>query len=426
MNILLVEDSATLRHKMCSYITTAGHKPVVTSSGEEALQILEHTPFDMVIMDVEMPGLDGFETTRLIRESYDNWIPIIFVTGKNDDVDFRDGIEVGGDDYLIKPVSEIILHAKIRAMERIINMRDQLNSLNRELVELSERDGLTKLYNRRTFDERASELWRQATRTKEPLSILIMDIDHFKDYNDYYGHQAGDECIIKVAHTIRASLSRPTDLLARYGGEEFIILLPDTHEDGAYHVAERIRESIWALNIPHRASPTHNKVSISIGGAVVSHTAGTRMHDQVNAADKALYVSKQNGRNRVTIRLFSPNSVVLVAENETAITTSIEGKLARHCAIMQAHNPEEAAELAMCNRPDLVIVDTDLCGGQGPATIKAIRENSITDNIPIILIGGHPVLTSVVHGVNTKDLHFPKPLDHQQFIRKLNELLIML
>ncbi len=426
MKILLVEDSATLRHKMCSSIVKAGHEAVVTSSGEEALQILEHTRFDMVIMDVEMPGLDGFETTRLIRESHDTWIPIIFVTGKNDDEDFRDGIEVGGDDYLSKPVSEIVLQAKLRAMERIIIMRDELNALNRELVELSERDGLTKLYNRRTFDERATELWRRAARTKEPLAILIMDIDHFKNYNDYYGHLAGDECIVKVAQAIRASLSRPTDLLARYGGEEFIIVLPDTHEDGAFHVAERIRENVLALNVQHRASPTHSRVSLSIGGAVVGHTAGTRMRDQINAADKALYASKQNGRNRVTIRMFSPTSLVLVAENENLIGSALDGRLVNQCAILQAHNPEEAVELAMCNRPDVIIVDTQLCGGQGLAAARAIRENSITSGIPLMIIGLRPQHARSNDDLTQKEFHFEKPLDQPQFIRKLNDLLIAL
>lgn len=190
MKILLVEDSATLRHAMSHFVRTAGHEPVIAKSGEEALQIIEQTAVDLIIMDVEMPGLDGFETTRLIREWLgDHWIPIIFVTGMSEDESLEEGIDAGGDDYLVKPVSQMIISAKIRAMERITDMRNQLATLNRELKVLSQRDGLTHLYNRRTFEELAEKQWKIATRNKAPLAVLLLDIDHFKQYNDYYGHQ---------------------------------------------------------------------------------------------------------------------------------------------------------------------------------------------------------------------------------------------
>ena len=158
MQILLVEDSATLRHAMSEYIRAAGHEALVAQSGEEALQMIEHTPFDLIIMDVEMPGLNGFETTRLMREWLgEHWIPIIFVTGKTDDASVEEGIEAGGDDYLSKPVSPIILKAKIRAMQRIVDMRNQLSEMNEALEQLSQRDSLTQLYNRRTFNDIAKQ-----------------------------------------------------------------------------------------------------------------------------------------------------------------------------------------------------------------------------------------------------------------------------
>lgn len=424
MKILIVEDSATLRHVLCAHISSAGHEPVVAVDGETALQILDQTEVDMVIMDVEMPGLDGFETTRLIREWLgDRWIPIIFVTGKNEEDDFREGIDAGGDDYLIKPVSETILIAKIRAMERIVEMRNQLNKLNEELTELSERDFLTKLYNRRTFEERAEEHWRKAARTKEPLSILLLDIDHFKAYNDFYGHIQGDQCIQKVASAIQNCLGRPGDIVARYGGEEFIMLLPNTREDGAHHVAERIRQAVVDLDIPHRESSTATHITVSIGGAVAAHTSGTRILDQINAADKALYSSKQNGRDKVTVKLFSPKTLILVAQYGQSIVKAIDGKLQNHCAVLHARSAEETVLLATSNRPDVIIMDQDLSEGRGQEAARVIRNQLSSTHIPMIFCGdsGRKGLEDIID--DELDTVLAPPLEPMALANQLNELL---
>lgn len=388
MNILIAEDSATIRHSMCRYIENAGHNPVIAYNGEQALQMFDPQSIDMVIMDVQMPGLDGFETTKLLREwleKEDLWLPIIFVTGKHDEQDLRRGIEVGGDDYLIKPVSETILVAKIRAMERIMAMRDELQRLNQSLVQLSERDSLTNLYNRRTFDERAESAWKQAARQNEALAVLIMDIDYFKAYNDTYGHMAGDECITRVAQTIRDSLSRPGDLVARYGGEEFIALLADTHDDGAYHVAERIRRNVAALNIRHRESPTAAYITLSIGGAVINHTVGTELRDQINAADKALYAAKQQGRNRVMVKLFSPKVRILIGDSGNELAHAIEGRLQQYFALLQARSGQEVIDIAIRNRPDVIVLSPNMPALGAADTAAALSSDSNTAQIPIVL-----------------------------------------
>lgn len=426
---MIVEDSATLRYRMCQYVSHAGHEPIIAENGESALQILDTTDVDMVVMDVEMPGLDGFETARCIRDWFGEfWIPIIFVTGKNEEDDLRRGIDAGGDDYLIKPVSEIILAAKIRAMERIINMRDELSALNRTLTELSERDGLTRLYNRRTFEERALHQWRIATRTKQSVAMLLMDIDHFKAYNDYYGHVAGDECIKKVASAIEQCLSRPGDLVARYGGEEFIAFLPDTREDGALHVAERIRAAVEGLRIKHRESKTHTHITLSVGGAVVTHTGSTRFLDQLNAADKALYGAKQAGRNRVIVKLFSPKTLILVAEAGCQAVRAIDGKLAHHCAILQARSGEEALDTAVRNRPDVVIIDEDLGGIGAVGAAREIRKHPATCDTHIVMLvnASSPAYTTPGAGTGAgteAETRFVKPVAGDDLINALNELL---
>ena len=279
MKVLLVEDSATLRHAMCQQIQKAGHETVVAESGEQALQLVETTPVDLVIMDVEMPGLDGFETTRLMRESFGNhWVPIIFITGMSDEASFHEGIEAGGDDYLIKPVTPVILRAKIRALERIADMRDQLHRLNEELKTLSQRDGLTGLFNRRTFEEKAIE--------QQVASILMIDVDHFKAYNDCHGHLAGDRCLKEVATSLAQVIRRPADLLARYGGEEFVVMLPHTDLEGARIVAETLRRSIRALGLPNRGIGSDSTVTVSIGGATTRHTSGMNPEALLQQADK--------------------------------------------------------------------------------------------------------------------------------------------
>lgn len=421
MNILIAEDSATIRHSMCQYIEGAGHTAIVAKNGEQALQMFDPESVDMVIMDVQMPGLDGFETTRLLREWLDKeelWLPIIFVTGKSKEQDLRKGIEVGGDDYLIKPVSETILLAKIRAMERIIAMRDELQRLNQNLVELSERDSLSKLYNRRTFDERAQCAWKRAARQNEALAVLIIDIDHFKLYNDHYGHMAGDDCIVQVAEALKGSLSRPGDIIARYGGEEFIALLSDTHEEGAYHVAERMRRRVAALGIAHEDSTTAAHVTISVGGAVINHTAGTELSSQVNAADKALYAAKQSGRDRAIVKLFSPSIRVLVGDAGSKLTRAIDGRLHNGFALLQARSGQEVIDVALRNRPDVIVICEEVPGLGAAETAAALRADSETAHIPIVVAG-----MSATAGRVEADAHIDMSQDTAALVKQLNQML---
>jgi diguanylate cyclase (GGDEF)-like protein len=426
MKILLVEDSPTLRHVLTNDIKHAGHQVIIAQSGEEALQIVETAKVDMILMDVEMPGLDGFETTRLIREMLgDHWIPIIFVTGKDNEEDLALGIDVGGDDYLTKPVKRVILQAKIRAMERIIAIRDQLRHLNLELRDLSERDSLTKLYNRRVFQARAEERWRQSIRSHEPMAILLLDIDHFKRYNDCYGHVAGDDCIFQVANAIARCVNRPGDVLARYGGEEFIALLHNTGEQGALHVAEAIRQSVASLQIPHQDSPTAPHVSLSIGGSVISLTTGTNLLEQINSADKWLYSAKQNGRNRCVIKVFNPQNNLLVVDAKGDVTESVDRALHGQFSLHTALDAESALLMAKEYQPDVVVLDAQLPGNSAISLVHQLRSLPETAQIPVLWVTEHAsdYVTLSSSSELRIDGFLTKPLDEHKLVTKVDSFL---
>lgn len=425
MKILLVEDSATLRYAMRNYIIEAGHTPLIAQSGEEALQMLETTPVDMIIMDVEMPGLNGFETTRLIREWLGgHWIPIIFVTGRNEDESYREGIEAGGDDYLIKPVSAMIIKAKIRAMERITEMRDQLNQLNAELEALSQLDSLTQIYNRRTFNEMAQQQWLLAARQQTPMSVLMIDVDHFKLYNDHYGHPAGDTCLKKITQAIRDCLNRPFDLLGRYGGEEFIVLLPETDSMGAMKVANAINAELERVNLRHEISPTHRNVTVSIGGASCAHTTSSSLEDLIKRADRALYKAKHSGRNRSLVDDIAIHKIILVVEQDTSATKLLIQMLTPQYNILYTETAEEALDICLDIHPDAIIMDAAIADENDERLCRQLARNPKTSPIPIVLISDtscsmRPVsdLTIGIRGC------LEKPIEKDALLQKLQFLI---
>lgn len=425
MKILLVEDSATLRYAMRNYIIEAGHTPLIAQSGEEALQMLETTPVDMIIMDVEMPGLNGFETTRLIREWLGgHWIPIIFVTGRNEDESYREGIEAGGDDYLIKPVSAMIIKAKIRAMERITEMRDQLNQLNAELEALSQLDSLTQTYNRRTFNELAQQQWLLAVRQQNPISVLMIDVDHFKLYNDHYGHPSGDTCLKRITQAIRDCLNRPFDLLGRYGGEEFIVLLPETDSLGALKVADAINAQMKKIGLRHEVSPTCEHVTVSIGGASCARTFAYSLEDLIKRADRALYKAKHSGRNRSIVDDIAIHKTILLVEQDTEATKKLMQMLTPQYNILYTETAEEALEICLDIHPDAIILDTAIADENEERLCRLLARNPKTNAIPIVLISEESCslrpISDVTIGIRGC---LEKPIDKEALLQKVQFLI---
>lgn len=308
MKALVIDDTLTSSTVICHQLRRMGIEPLSAADGNSGIEMFkEHRP-DLVLLDVLMPGIDGYETAKRMRqlERDGEWTPIIFLTARTSDEDLERGIAVGGDDFLVKPVSEIVLNAKVRAMQRMAQMRyslvvltRRLDEANRELTRLSSVDGLTGIANRRQFDDSLQREWLRGIRTAAPLSLLMCDVDFFKQYNDLYGHQAGDECLCRVGHVLKEGARRPADMAARYGGEEFAVVLPDTDLEGALRVGEELRQGVETLAIPHDGAEL-GRVSISIGAAcaIPSREQGSAGY-LLGEADKALYRAKQAGRNRV-------------------------------------------------------------------------------------------------------------------------------
>jgi len=306
MLVLIVDDSKVIRLLVAECIAEMNHDIVFMESGAEAVEYTKANSPDLIMMDVEMPGINGFEATRQIREiKGEDWFPIIFLSTKIDDESYEKGILAGGDAYLAKPIQPLRLQLQIKAMERIYMMRQKLKSAQKDLLVANEKyrhlslfDELTGLANRRNFDKTLEKEFKLATRNKKPLSVIIADIDFFKIYNDTYGHQAGDECLSAVAKALADTVNRPADLACRYGGEEFTFILPTTDLKGAREFAERVRVAVSGLQIDHSGSTVSLHVSLSLGVSTYNgqFSSGEEITKQ---ADAALYQAKESGRNKV-------------------------------------------------------------------------------------------------------------------------------
>ncbi len=291
---LLLVDDQPINIQTLYRIFHADHEVFMATSGVQALELCQRTLPDLILLDVVMPELDGLEVCRQLKSSpLTADIPVIFVTAQNDPADETRALEAGGVDFISKPLNPAVVRARVRTHLTLKAQSDLL----RELVFL---DGLTGVANRRRFDDTLPVEWRHCQRSGAPLTLLLLDIDHFKLYNDHYGHQAGDACLQQVAATLRRAFRRPHDLVARYGGEEFVCLMPHCDLAAGQAQAETIRADLATQRIPHDASPTAVTVTVSIGVATAVASPDISVEALLAAADAQLYLAKKNGRDRVS------------------------------------------------------------------------------------------------------------------------------
>lgn len=262
-------------------------------SGEQALQLCRTVSPDVVLLDVCMDGLDGHEVCRRLKSDPQTMsIPIIFVTGRGAEEDEVRGLELGAVDFIVKPINPVIVRARVNTHLTLKRQNDILRSL--ALL-----DGLTGVANRRKFDDELARSWRQSLRDQAELSVIMIDVDYFKRYNDHYGHLQGDRCLQAVAGALEEAINRPYDLLARYGGEEFACVLPNTLLKDAVMVAERMRANVQALQLEHLGSDIGQFVTVSLGVAAATANNSIAAQALVEEADRRLYQAKQAGRARV-------------------------------------------------------------------------------------------------------------------------------
>ena len=311
MKILLVEDSAVVVLIMTRRLSSFGHEVLLAKNGREAVDMFRDCAPDLVLMDIEMPVMNGFEAASRIRavEATQQWAwtPIIFLTASDTVENLITAIEAGGDDFMAKSVPEPVLQAKMKAMGRMATLRQRLSVANHKLEELASSDGLTGLCNRRSMDERVDVAFAHATMLEGAFGLLMLDIDNFKKYNDHYGHQQGDDCLRKVAAVIGATVDAANAsgltvdaFAARYGGEEFSVVLPGVSVAALQQVANSIVQAVRELGIAHEKNANWEIVTISVGGVRRAPAMG-EIGDIFRAADAQLYRAKENGRNRVEL-----------------------------------------------------------------------------------------------------------------------------
>jgi diguanylate cyclase (GGDEF)-like protein len=290
---LLVVDDQPINIQVMYRCFAGDYQVFMATNGEQALSLCKSNPPDLILLDVVMPGVDGFEVCkRLKADESTHHIPVIFVTAHTDPAQETHGLSLGAVDFIAKPINPDVVRARVKTHLTLKFQSDLL----RKLVFL---DGLTGVFNRRYFDQQISTEWARAARNNTPLSLILLDVDFFKLFNDRYGHQAGDDTLRVIGVALKSCLRRPADLVARYGGEEFACILPETSYEDALAIANELEAKIRSLDIAHVSSEAAGVVTISVGLATRANNPDGDVSSLIGLADNLLYKAKHSGRARV-------------------------------------------------------------------------------------------------------------------------------
>lgn len=301
--ILVVDDLPVNIQLLRTYLSAEGYQVISAKDGAEAIEQVQENHPDLILLDVMMPKINGFEVCKIIKSNKDtNFIPVILVTALNELEDKVKGIDYGADDFITKPFNKVELLTRVKSLLRIKLLNDELNDKVIELQKTKEKlrqlaitDGLTGLYNHRHFKEHLQQELNRAQRHNLKVSVAMIDIDFFKDYNDNHGHLAGDMVLKGIAELLKENI-RNIDLAARYGGEEFALVLIETNKASAKIVAEKIRKLVEDYSFAFEETQPNGKLTISVGVATFPED-GKELEPLIKVADKRLYLAKQAGRN---------------------------------------------------------------------------------------------------------------------------------
>ncbi|ABK46013.1 response regulator receiver modulated diguanylate cyclase [Magnetococcus marinus MC-1] len=291
---IMIVDDEKINIDVLTSLLKADYRIIAAKTGAQAQNRLQKGLLpDLILLDISMPELDGYEVCRQLKEDpRSRDVPVIFITSRHGDDDEVQGFEVGAVDYIRKPFHPLVVRSRIKTHIDLKRHGDMLK-------QLAIMDGLTGIANRRRFDQFVDYEWSRSLRYQHNFSLIMLDIDYFKRFNDCYGHAQGDQCLKQVAYAISQAMPRPMDLAARYGGEEFACVLPETSREGAVTVANRVLQGVQELRIAHAHSNVANHVTVSVGIASMVPRSEDIPTTLLARADQALYHAKNSGRNQL-------------------------------------------------------------------------------------------------------------------------------
>ncbi|MCH7839692.1 MAG: response regulator [Planctomycetes bacterium] len=461
VRILVVDDVETNRLLLSGSMEKAGYDVTSVSDGFEAVKCAVELQPDLILLDIMMPGRSGLEVCRILKSREETArIPVIFVTSVTEVDQILQGFAVGGCDYVTKPfksdevLARVSVHVRLRrADEELLQintqmaaMAQQLSEINAELVFASRFDALTKLFNRGAWYEIANAGHEDSRRRNSAYSVIMIDLDHFKTFNDSQGHRAGDNCLRQVAEAVRLACGG-ADVVGRYGGEEFVVFAMDTHGDSAVNLAERIRKAVWALGILHPESETAERITISAG--IATSTGQGAWERVLEQADQALYVAKRGGRNMVYRSQTSPSEVdkgdttrpaassgtptdgafdhqmsVLVVDDEPTNRTICKGCLQRAgYTIREAADGRAAITSVHEDPPWVILMDVMMPEMDGLECTRRLKADPDTRDIPIIIVSalakGDDVLAGLEAGA---DEYLTKPISTAELTLRVGSM----